>query len=111
MPEEASYGKRLHRSARAELRKFWSDYRIWLTFVSVIIAPILIQAFRHGWRSVLNLKEAVENGIIGLVISLVGTYLIAIRKGAESLDGELRHVIEDRDQSIGGKNQIISQRD
>lgn len=34
----------------------------------------------------LQLNETLENGVIGLVISLVGTYFIAVWKGAESLD-------------------------
>jgi hypothetical protein len=38
----------------------------------------------------LSLAEAVESGIIGLLLSTIGTYLYARRKGAESLDAELR---------------------
>jgi hypothetical protein len=34
----------------------------------------------------LQLNETLENGFIGLVVSLVGTYLIAVRKGAEAID-------------------------
>ncbi len=83
---EPSYGERLHTTARKELRKFWSDYRWWVTIASAVIAPILAQILRHGIHSVYGIRETIENGLIGLVISLVGTYLIAMRKGAEVLD-------------------------
>jgi len=36
----------------------------------------------------LQLNETLENGVIGLVISLVGTYFIAVFKGAEAIDSE-----------------------
>jgi hypothetical protein len=35
---------------------------------------------------VLELRETLENGLIGLVISTVGTYFIAVWKGAELID-------------------------
>jgi len=35
---------------------------------------------------VLQLSDTLENGFIGLIISLVGTYFIAIWKGADGLD-------------------------
>ena len=54
------------------------------------MAPIALQAARHGVRSVLNVGETLENGLLGAVFSLVGTYLIAMRKGAETLDAEQR---------------------
>src|ERR1035441_2278112 len=85
-PAKGAYGKRLHRAARLEFRKFWSDYRLWVFAASAFLAPIALQAARHGMRSVLNVGETLENGLLGAVFSLVGTYLIAMRKGAETLD-------------------------
>jgi hypothetical protein len=87
---ETAYGKRLHRKARTEFRKFWSDYRCWVAFASAFVTPVLLQIVRHGWRSLLNIDETLTSGFVGLALSLAGTYVIAMRKGAEILDTEQR---------------------
>lgn len=71
----------------------------------------------------LSIGEALESGAIGLVLSVVGTYLHSRRKGAEAIDAERRtqteKAITERDAAIeqvkrhadtitGYKGQIVS---
>jgi hypothetical protein len=81
---EEDYGKRLRRASWKEYRKFWSGYRLLVTF-SGLIAPVL-RMLQRGIHSVLPIAEAVKIGAIGLTLSLLGTYLYSRRKGAETLD-------------------------
>ena len=84
--ETQNYGKRLHQSAGREFKQFWSSYRYWATFSSVFLSPIVWQVIRHGAHSVVNVGETLVSALVGLIISMGGTYLIAMRKGAETLD-------------------------
>jgi hypothetical protein len=95
----STYGERLHKAARREWKTFWSGYRAFVTIVA-ILSPIIIQILRHGVRSVVNVDETLANGFIGLCVSLVGTYLIAIRKGAENLDVLRADELAGRDSKI-----------
>ncbi|MEP6534301.1 MAG: hypothetical protein ABJF23_03225 [Bryobacteraceae bacterium] len=56
-----------------------------------------------------NLNETITNGVVGLLMALCGTYLIAIRKGAESLDTGLRNELAARDLNIQQKSDTIQQ--
>ncbi len=82
--EKPPYRKRLYRASVLEYKKFWSGYRLLVT-LSGLTAPLLLQ-FQRGVHTMLSLFKAVESGILGLSISLIGTYLYSRRKGAESLD-------------------------
>jgi hypothetical protein len=93
MGPEPTYGKRLHRAAREDFKGFWSLYRYWVTVATGLFSPILIQLYRHGWRSVVNLDETVTSVVVGLLVSMGGTYLIAMRRGAETLDAGLRNEV------------------
>jgi hypothetical protein len=42
-----------------------------------------------------NLQETLVNGLAGFFVSLIGTYLIAMRKGAEALDSQQTKTIDD----------------
>jgi len=84
----AGYYARLHQKAWEQTRKFWTLVRYWTVFVTVVLAPVVIQILRHGWNSVTNLIELLENGAIGLVVSLAGTYLISLSQAAKILDDE-----------------------
>jgi len=53
-------------------------------------AGILIQIAFLGVGSVVNLAVTISSAVGGLLTSLVGHYLIAMRRGAELLDGGLR---------------------
>jgi hypothetical protein len=88
LPIKSTYGTRLRAAARSEFTNFWSSYRNWVWFASTCLVPIALQISRHGWRSVLQLNETLENGFIGLIVSLIGTYLIAVWKGAVAIDTE-----------------------
>ena len=98
--ESPSYGKRLHKAARQEFRRFWSLYRYWATVTSAVIIPMGFQILRRGIHSV-NVADTVETGIASLVISMFGSYVIAMRRGAENLDTSLRSDIDDRNITIG----------
>jgi len=55
----------------------------------------------------LNLDETASSALIGLAVSLVGTYLIAMRKGAETLDAGLRRDITGKTKEIQQQTDII----
>jgi len=46
------------------------------------------------------LSETLENGVVGLVASLIGTYVIATWKGAESMDTVLREKVAESERTI-----------
>jgi len=79
--------------ARAEFKNFWSSYRNWVWFASTCLAPIALQFVRHGVDSMFELTETLENGLIGLALSLVGTYYFCVFNGAKALDAA-RAIIE-----------------
>jgi hypothetical protein len=83
-----TYGKRLHAAARKDFKTYWSVHRWWATGVTLVIAcvAIVIQILFQGTGSVANLEQTVVTGIVGLAVSLVGNYLISMRRGAEALD-------------------------
>ena len=104
------YGKRLHSAARREFRTFWSDYRCWAWFAPTVLCPLLLQVIRHGWHSMVNLDETITNAVVGLAMALVGTYLIALRSGAQAIDTGLQNEISQRDSSIGELNLDVQQK-
>ena len=95
-----TYGKRLHKAARQEFKQFWSSYRCWVAIVPSIAVPVIFQIVRHGIRSMLNIGETLESGLAALVLSMVGTYLIAMRKGAEILDAEHLNRVDQMEKEI-----------
>jgi hypothetical protein len=74
---------------RKEFKTFWSPHR-WLVTIVMLLAPVGFQIASHGVRSVLNMAETIESGLIGLAVSLIGNYFIAMWKAAETLDAESR---------------------
>ena len=52
------------------------------------MASVGLQTARHGWRSVTNLAETFQNAAGGLVVSLLGTYLISLCQAPKLLDSE-----------------------
>ena len=100
-----TYSKRLNRASWREYQKFWSGYRLFVTF-SGIIAPAVLQ-LQKGIHSMLSLAEAMESGAIGLILSLSGTYLYSRRQGAENLDAELQEGLKQADSTIESQNSII----
>lgn len=109
LPEAEKYRTRLNRASRIEYKKFWSGYRLLVTFAG-LLAPLLIQ-LQRGVHSMLSLGDAMESGAIGLFLSLSGTYLYSRRKGAEALDAERETEIRNRDTKIAeqeGKIQALA---
>jgi hypothetical protein len=96
---EPTYGKRLHAAARKDFKAYWSAHRWWASGVTLIVASlaIVIQIVYQGAGSMANLEQTAVTGIIGLAVSLVGNYLISMRRGAEALDIDRISEIEKRD--------------
>ena len=93
-----SYGKRLHKAARAEFRSFWSAYRYWLvlaTLIAVVLVHFALHGIGSGW-----LADTLLSTLTGFLLSLMGTYVIAMRRAAEVLDLRRQGEISDRDHSI-----------
>jgi hypothetical protein len=88
------YKIRLFREAWKEFKGFWSAYRNWVTVVGLLLSPAVIHGFRTGWKNMTDLNEGVTNGLIGLIVSLCGTALIAFWRGAKSLDAGLQKRVE-----------------
>jgi hypothetical protein len=86
------YGKRLHAAARKDFRGFWSDYRWWITIVGFFNLPLIVQAIR-GIHTMFDFGVACAYGLVSLTLSLVGSYAIAMRKGAEDLDSQKNKTI------------------
>ena len=102
MEQEQRYGKRLQKAAREDFRSFWSAHRWWSTIVALLAATagILIQISVLGVGSVANLELTITTGVGALAVSLLGNYLIAMRRGAERLDSELRGQIAEQNKLI-----------
>jgi hypothetical protein len=96
---DTPYEKRLQAAARADFRKFWSDYRWWATIVGIFNLPIIVQLI-HGENTMINWGLASIYALISLVISLLGSYAIAMRRGAEVLDSDLQSKLAKSDASI-----------
>lgn len=94
-----AYKRRLRLQTSVELRKCWTDYRIWL-YVAPISGFIIGAAYRipiQGLRSVLNWKGTLASGVVGaigsLAASVAGTFLIASRHAAEEIYNEQQKLI------------------
>lgn len=86
----------------AEFKGFWSAYRFWLVAAPWIVA-IAFHVVRQGVRSLGNLLDTLFIGVCGFALSLLGTYVIARRKGAETLDARQRAEIE----RLEGENKTL----
>jgi hypothetical protein len=80
-----NFRKRLRLAARQEFQTFWSMYRYWVTGAG-IVGPVVVQIWNHGARSIRNLGESLFGAVVILVMSLLGTCVIALWKGAKQLD-------------------------
>jgi hypothetical protein len=96
---EPTYGKRLHAAARKDFKAYWSAHRWWATSVTLTVSclAIVIQILYQGAGSMANIEQTAVTGIVGLAVSLIGNYLISMRRGAEALDGGRISEIEKRD--------------
>ena len=95
----STYARRLRTAARDDFSKFWTAHRYWVTFVSFLLAPMMFQLTTTGWEKMRPL-DIVESAGIGIVLSVIGNSLIALFKGAESLDSDLHGEIQKRDGMI-----------
>ncbi len=91
---DTPYGKRLQAAAQTDFRKCWSDYRWWLTIVGFFNLPIIVQLV-HGENTLINWGLACLYALISLIFSLLGSYAIAMRRGAEVLDSQKNKTISD----------------
>jgi hypothetical protein len=96
---ELAYGRRLREAALNDLRNFWSAHRRWVT-ICTIVSPFIIQGFTHGWASLLLLRDNLVAATCGLLLSLIGNFLIALWCGAKSLDAALQEKIRQQDLAI-----------
>lgn len=62
--------------------------------MGLFLSPAVVHGFRTGWKNMSDLNEGVTNGLIGLIVSLCGTGLIAFWRGAKSLDAALQKRLE-----------------
>jgi uncharacterized membrane-anchored protein YhcB (DUF1043 family) len=99
MEIKQSYGERLRAAAWKEFKAFWSAYRVCGTFAT-FLSPFAVQVHNHGVKSMLNMADVAESGLLGLAVSLAGNYVIAMRKGAEVLDAGIRKESEAHQQTI-----------
>ena len=76
-------------------------------FAGTGLAPIVAQTAFHGARSVVNIGETLVNGMVGFVLAVCGTYLIAIWKGARTLDEKRQSDITLRDGRIAEQAHTI----
>jgi hypothetical protein len=100
------YPTRLRRQSLAEFRTFWSASRNWVSAVGLFASPTVIQCVGAGWKNIPAIGEAVMDGLIGVIVSLCGTGLIALWKGAKTLDADLHSRIaklEDLHRNLGAK--------
>jgi hypothetical protein len=103
-----NYRKRLSDGASERFKAYWSGLRNWATFATVCLAPILLQILRHGFRSMVDLQETLVSGLVGLVLSLVGTCAITVWSTAKSMDQELSLKILDGETKIRELEQILA---
>jgi|SRR5579862_4339088 len=102
MEPEATYGKRLHKAARKDFKSFWSAHRWWSALISLISAGagVLIQMAILGTGSVVNLALTLSIALGFLLLSLIGNYLISLRRAAEALDTGLREEIRTKESAL-----------
>jgi hypothetical protein len=96
---DTPYGKRLRAAAQTDFRKFWSDYRWWLTIVGFFNLPIIIQLI-HGEDTLIDWGLACIYALLSLILSLLGSYAIAMRRGAENLDSGHLTTIKKQDEEL-----------
>jgi hypothetical protein len=85
--EEIPYKERLRVAARTDFKKFWSDYRWWITVVGFFNLPLIVQGL-FGKHSMIDFGVACIYALISLIFSLLGSWAIAMRRGAEVLDSQ-----------------------
>ena len=49
---------------------------------------------RNGWNSLYRLGKTLVSSLVGLVLALIATHLISVRKAAEELDKEQQQINE-----------------
>ncbi len=89
MDPAAPYKQRLRIAAWKEFRGFWSDYRLYLGLVGLVSVPSLA-AYLQNRGSMFDVGTAAIYSLLSLTAGLIGTYAIAIRKGAEAIDSEVQ---------------------
>jgi len=99
MEPESNYGKRLHKAARQEFRKFWSAHRL-RAILSTLAVTVSVIGIQVAYRGVGSVEQTIVSGVVGLGVSLIGNYLIAMRRGAESLDSGLRDEIHEKNSAL-----------
>jgi hypothetical protein len=109
MGPEPSYGKRLHAAARKDFKAFWSAHRWWSSIITVVSAgaAVLLQIAILGTGTVANLALTLSVAVGGLLISLIGNYLISMRRGAEQIDTGLQQQIKENDLALAESGQNI----
>jgi hypothetical protein len=105
---EPAYRKRLLLAASKDFKQFWSSHRSWVTVVS-LLSPSFIQVLRYGWPSLLNLRSILESAALGIVLSIMGNCVIALWRGAKSLDAGLQAQIHSRDAVIADREETIKE--
>jgi hypothetical protein len=108
---EQTYRKRLLVAAWEDFRKFWSAHRYWVTFVSLLLSPLIIQVLRYGLPSLLSTQNILESAALGIGLSIIGNVLIAVWTGAKSLDAGLHEKIQHRDVIVAARDQTIEEQD
>jgi len=96
-----SYGKRLRRASTIEYKAWWSGYRIILA-ISGLLPPLVMLLLRHLY-SMLSFSEVIESGLVGVVVTVAGTYLHSRRKGAEALDAQWGQKSGQQEAELAGK--------
>jgi hypothetical protein len=67
---EQTYRKRLSVAAWEDFSKFWSAHRYWVTFASLFLSPLLVQALRSGLHSLLSVQNILESAALGIALSI-----------------------------------------
>ena len=96
---ELTFGQRVRKAAVTDFKKFWTAYRYWVTIVGLLLAPLLVRVLGHG-LSKMTVGNLFLSALVGFCLSLAGTGIIALWKGAESLDAALRDKLSERDTKI-----------
>jgi cell division protein FtsB len=104
--EMIPYGKRLHAAARTDFKRFWSDYRWWITIVGFFNLPLVIQVVL-GKHTMVDFGVACIYAVISLIFSLLGSYVIAMRRGAESLDTHWQQRIGQRNEQLDTERERV----
>jgi ABC-type transport system involved in cytochrome c biogenesis permease subunit len=86
----------------------WTSYRWWLT-LSATFSTVYLQIARHGWRSVVTLKDVVVNAAGGAITTFIGSFIISLFRSPVLLDSDRGNKIETLNAALESARRLLDE--